>query len=308
MANCLIGLGSNLGDRGATLQRAVEQLRAIPKTQFLAASSFRETKPAGGSQAQAVYLNAAATIETSLSPQQLLAELQRIENELGRVREERWGPRTIDLDLLLFDQVELETPELTLPHPRMSFRRFVLEPAAEIAGAMVYPINGWTIRWLLSHSKKSNRLISLAPARTPKTNSNAATILLQELAVVDGVIPKFHSPPASFSPEQTKALRRNDRRHSNDHSSCESMTERWIIQDYWHEQWQIEHFHESLPYDAAEANRERLAVVWTGSTTADLTLLDRARRYHLAGPVLWIPHVSLELARQEVIAAMTAME
>src|SRR5262245_24890681 len=148
MANCLLSLGSNLGDRGAHLQASLRCLGSLPQTSLIAQSSFRDTNPVGGPAAQDPYLNAAALIETSLALHQLLAQLQRIENELGRIRTERWGPRTIDLDLLLYDQLEIESPELTLPHPRMSFRRFVLEPAAEIAAEMVYPINGWTIRRL----------------------------------------------------------------------------------------------------------------------------------------------------------------
>ena len=95
-------------------------------------------------------MNAAALLETDLPPAALLAALQDIERRLGRIRAERWGPRTIDLDLLLYDQLELETPELILPHPRMSFRRFVLGPAAEIAAEMAHPVCGNTIGGLVT--------------------------------------------------------------------------------------------------------------------------------------------------------------
>ena len=194
MANCLIGLGSNLGDRGEQLRAAIEQLKQLPQTVFIAESRFRDTKPAGGPASQPPYLNAAARIDTSLEPPRLFAELQRIENELGRVRDQRWGPRTIDLDLLLYDQVELDTPELILPHPRMSFRRFVLEPAAEIAREMVYPINHWTIGQLIDFADEGRTTISLSPAHSAKFRRSPATSLLQSLEALPQVQPLYSDP------------------------------------------------------------------------------------------------------------------
>ena len=96
-------------------------------------------RPIGGPAGQEPFLNAAALLETSLPPAELLARLQRIELHLGRTRETRWAARTLDLDLLLYDNLVLNTPYLTLPHPRMAFRRFVLEPAAEVAPEMAHP-------------------------------------------------------------------------------------------------------------------------------------------------------------------------
>lgn len=151
MATCLIGLGANLGDRAEALRRAVTRLAAMPDATLLAQSRAYETAPVGGPAAQPSYLNAAVLIETSLEPQAVLDRLQAIETDLGRRRSTRWGPRTIDLDLLLYDQLILETERLTLPHPRMAFRRFVLEPAAEIAADMIHPTVGWAISWLLEH-------------------------------------------------------------------------------------------------------------------------------------------------------------
>ena len=100
---------------------------------------------------QASYLNGAAIVETSQPPIQVLEALAEIEASLGRVRDMRWGPRTIDLDLLLYDDVQMESPSLTLPHPRMAFRKFVLEPAAEIAPDWRHPTIGWTLRELRDH-------------------------------------------------------------------------------------------------------------------------------------------------------------
>src|SRR5688500_16620555 len=124
MATALVGLGSNLGDRAAALLRSMELLKEEPRIRVDAVSSFRQCKPAGGPEGQSEFLNAAARLETSLSPEELLAKLQVLEDQIGRVREERWGPRVIDLDLLLYDQVEMKTATLELPHPQMCYRRF----------------------------------------------------------------------------------------------------------------------------------------------------------------------------------------
>jgi 2-amino-4-hydroxy-6-hydroxymethyldihydropteridine diphosphokinase len=162
MAQCLIGLGSNLGDRRATLERAVARLVERPRIARVAASRWRETSPAGGPPGQSAFLNGAATLETTLEPLELLAALQAVEGECGRVRAERWGPRTLDLDLLLYDRVVLEMPSLAVPHPRMAWRRFVLEPAAEIAPAMVHPTTGWTLAELWRHSQTSPFYLAFA--------------------------------------------------------------------------------------------------------------------------------------------------
>jgi 2-amino-4-hydroxy-6-hydroxymethyldihydropteridine diphosphokinase len=161
MATALLSLGSNLGDRALALRQSLEVLARSAGMRVTATSSFHETKPVGGPAAQENFLNAAALLETSLPPREFFSILQAVENQLGRVRDQRWGPRTIDLDLLLYDQLELETPELTLPHPRMSFRRFVLEPSAEIAADMVHPVCGNTIGGLLRHLNQSSRCIAI---------------------------------------------------------------------------------------------------------------------------------------------------
>jgi 2-amino-4-hydroxy-6-hydroxymethyldihydropteridine diphosphokinase len=131
VAIAFLGLGSNLGDREGFLQRAVEALKAIPEVDSVVLSSILETEPVAG-PAQGDYLNAVVRCETSLTPQALLGELQKIEAQLGRVREVVNGPRTIDLDLLMYEQVHLKETDLQLPHPRMHERRFVIEPLAEL--------------------------------------------------------------------------------------------------------------------------------------------------------------------------------
>ncbi|MEX0714098.1 MAG: 2-amino-4-hydroxy-6-hydroxymethyldihydropteridine diphosphokinase, partial [Pirellulales bacterium] len=136
MPRSLIALGSNEGDRAALVAAAVNRLAQAASLTLVGQSRCHETTPIGGPPGQSPFLNAALVIETALSPSRLLALLHQIEHELGRRREIVWGPRTIDLDLLLYGDAVIETPELTVPHPRMAFRRFVLQPAAEVAADM----------------------------------------------------------------------------------------------------------------------------------------------------------------------------
>jgi 2-amino-4-hydroxy-6-hydroxymethyldihydropteridine diphosphokinase len=161
MATALVSLGSNVGDRAAMLGRALALMGEAPSLRVAATSAFHETRPAGGPAGQQNFLNAAALLETSLPPRELVLHLQNVETKLGRVRGIRWGPRTIDLDLLLYDLLELESSELTLPHPRMSFRRFVLEPAVEIAADMMHPVCGNTMGGLLRHLDQSPRYVAI---------------------------------------------------------------------------------------------------------------------------------------------------
>jgi len=151
MATTLIALGANLGDRQGNLQRAIAMLDRPPAQRVVAHSRWFSTAPIGGPAGQGEFVNAAARVETVLSPGELLTQLRDIETELGRQRRERWAARCVDLDLLLFDDLVLRTPELELPHPRMAFRRFVLEPAADVAADLVHPLIGWTIGRLLLH-------------------------------------------------------------------------------------------------------------------------------------------------------------
>ena len=160
MPQALLALGSNLGDRAATLERAIDLLRHTAGIAVLRVSQWHETEPVGGPAGQNRYLNGAALVKTALDPQAFLCELQRIEAELGRIRGERWGPRTIDLDLLLYDALVVDTESLTIPHPRMTERRFVLVPAAEIAPAMLHPVSGCSLRDLLLRLEREPRIVT----------------------------------------------------------------------------------------------------------------------------------------------------
>jgi 2-amino-4-hydroxy-6-hydroxymethyldihydropteridine diphosphokinase len=146
-----IALGSNLGDRQGTLDGAIASLANTRGVFVQKVSSFHETKPVGGPPGQGMFLNAAAVIETTLDPSGLLHVLQEIETRFGRERTVHWGERTLDIDLLLFDDQIVDTPELTLPHPRMAIRRFVLEPLVEIAPKAVDPVTKRPIVDLLAN-------------------------------------------------------------------------------------------------------------------------------------------------------------
>jgi 2-amino-4-hydroxy-6-hydroxymethyldihydropteridine diphosphokinase len=149
--NACIALGSNLGDRKAQLDRALTALCTHPQITIAAVSSFHETAPVGGPTGQPMYLNAAASLRTSLKPHELLDVMLDTEHALGRDRSwgERNGPRTIDLDLLLYEDLLIDEPGLTLPHPRMHERIFVLRPLAEVAPDAIHPRLKKTVRDLL---------------------------------------------------------------------------------------------------------------------------------------------------------------
>lgn len=150
MPECLIAMGSNLGDRQANIAQAITSLTAHPKIRLLASSSLHVTAPVGGPANQPDFLNAAIRIETPLAPRALLELLQKTEADLGRTRDVHWGPRTIDLDLLLYADQPIDEPGLKVPHPLLHERRFVLAPAVEVAPNMVHPILHRTIAELLS--------------------------------------------------------------------------------------------------------------------------------------------------------------
>jgi 2-amino-4-hydroxy-6-hydroxymethyldihydropteridine diphosphokinase len=131
-----LALGSNLGDRLAHLQRAVDALADESTVTVVAVSAVYETAPVGGPD-QGAYLNAVAAIDTDLDPWQLLALAHRLEQDAERVRTVRWGPRTLDVDVLLHGDTTLDDERLTIPHPRMWERGFVLVPLADVAPALV---------------------------------------------------------------------------------------------------------------------------------------------------------------------------
>ncbi|MFC5602193.1 2-amino-4-hydroxy-6-hydroxymethyldihydropteridine diphosphokinase [Sporosarcina koreensis] len=141
MNTAYISIGSNIGDRLEHLTEAVRALHTHERIEVAKVSSIYETAPVGYTD-QEDFLNLAVSVETSLDPYTLLAACQQIENGLGRVRDIRWGPRTVDLDILLYNNDNIEAENLIVPHPRMGERAFVLVPLLEIAPAIGHPVTG----------------------------------------------------------------------------------------------------------------------------------------------------------------------
>jgi 2-amino-4-hydroxy-6-hydroxymethyldihydropteridine diphosphokinase len=196
MARCLIGCGSNQGARREQLDRAIELLGVMPGIRLAAVSRHRETRPVGGPPDQPPFLNGACLVETELAPHELLGTLTAVENTLHRDRSERWGPRTVDLDLLLYDEAVIDDEvidgaALTVPHPRMTTRRFVLEPAVEIAPDLPHPLAGCTIRDLLENISQPH--LHVAVVGVP--GSGAAEVAG---AIADATLARIVHAPAAL--------------------------------------------------------------------------------------------------------------
>jgi 2-amino-4-hydroxy-6-hydroxymethyldihydropteridine diphosphokinase len=151
MSRVFIGLGSNEGNRLEHLSKAVKALGVLEGVRVVQMAPIIETEPMGGPP-QGPYLNTVVELETSVEPIELLHALQSIERHVGRVPSpQRWAPRPIDLDLLFYDDRVIQEPALTIPHPRLHERRFVLEPLAQLAPALVHPVLKQAVTELLAH-------------------------------------------------------------------------------------------------------------------------------------------------------------
>jgi 2-amino-4-hydroxy-6-hydroxymethyldihydropteridine diphosphokinase len=158
MSICYLSLGSNMGDRESLLRQAVDKLNDVAGIQVLRCSALYETEPVGYTE-QAPFLNAVVEIKCSLSIEQLLTVCMEIEQALGRKRITRWGPRTIDIDILLFADLCVSLPHLTIPHPRISERMFVLMPLAEVNPAISW--QGETVQDRIDRCPKGHGVVRL---------------------------------------------------------------------------------------------------------------------------------------------------
>ncbi len=201
MATCLLGFGSNLGNREEILRAAFAEINAIPGGRVALESKLYRTRSVGGPANQPEFVNAAAIIETQMEPLELLVELQRIEAYHGRQRLKRWAARTLDIDLLLYEDCVIDSAQLRVPHPRMSFRRFVLEPSAEIAAEMVHPTIGWTVAQLFTHLNSPSSLLAVV-AQDSDLRCELASALTDRYGarLIDS---QTVSRAAALSPEQT---------------------------------------------------------------------------------------------------------
>ena len=157
MIRVFLGLGSNLGDREKNIKEAVRLLRENGQVEIEKVSSLYETEPVGIKN-QPAFLNGVLEIETNLSPRNLLDTLQAIERRLGRKKGRKWGPRLIDLDILLYGDLVMEEEDLKIPHPFLAERSFVLIPLAQIAPAIVHPLSKLTISDLRDRNRKQKNI------------------------------------------------------------------------------------------------------------------------------------------------------
>jgi len=153
-----IGLGSNLGERHRFLNTAAAEIRKLPRTKVVWYSSVYEADPYGVKE-QPKFLNAVGELETELLPPELLRELKRIEQSAGRKERERWGPREIDLDILVYDGFVYSDETVTVPHPELERRKFVLLPLREIAPDLVHPVSGLTVGELARQCRDEGRVV-----------------------------------------------------------------------------------------------------------------------------------------------------
>ena len=252
-----ISLGSNLGDRRAILDDAVRLLSQTPGVAVTAVSSFHETLPVGGPAGQGRFLNAAARLETTLSPRELLAATQSIEADLGRVRTVRWGERTLDVDVLMYGRKFLDEPDLKLPHPRLAVRRFVLEPLVEIEPRLVDTITRRTSVDLLANLDRRPRLLMLDDSILSLLGNKRTTLA----AAISGILITAAPTPRRLS-AATRVERRLDHQdHLHRLDSIRSAIRRlggsnsgWIVASFVLDISYLEESSESSPAEPSQSD------------------------------------------------------
>jgi len=346
-AQCLISLGANIGDRAHTIEEALGKLASQRQVQVIRTSRLYETRPIGGPPGQSGFLNGAAVVRTSLSPAALLGVLLRVETEAGRTRAVRWGARPLDLDLLLYEGFVLAEPPLRIPHPRMAWRRFVLEPAAEIAPEMVHPETGWSIGQLLAHLDTTPYYLAITGSIGAGKTELARRITDQEDMCwiheeinLDQLGAFYSDPPSLAWPVELEFLNQRTRLLAADAEFWQDRSVP-VVSDFWFEQsdafariWLVpeQYARFRARFEAARQRvvRPRLIVLLeaTGSelrervcergrtcerglTAGTLERLgqaiDQQTRQPHVGPVLRMSSDNLETVTEEVSAAVLAM-
>lgn len=216
----------------------MELLRYMPGVTLVSVSRYRDTRPIGGPSGQGVFLNGACLLETDLAPHDVLAMLSAVENTLHRERVERWGPRTVDLDLLLYDDVVLTTESLTLPHPRMATRRFVLEPCVEISPDLVHPLAACTLERLLESISSPHPHVAVIGVPGAAAPEVAAAIAHATLARLVPAPPEYTR--AGLLVSRQEAAGREGRWHQAVEACAKPLlSKRWprdphgVVVDYW---------------------------------------------------------------------------
>ena len=269
-----ISLGSNLGDRRAILDAAVVALNVTPGVVVTLVSSYRETVPVGGPPGQGPFLNAAARLETSLTPRELLAATQAIERDLGRVRSVRWGERTIDIDLLIYASKFLDEPDLKLPHPRLAVRRFVLEPLAEIAPDVVDTITRRTATDLLANLNRCPRIVMLDDSIRAKTPN-----LLEQLVDRLGAFP-IRSDSVELESNWRRSARIEQKRRESlarvdaintARANAVACSAKWLIADFWLDVADLKRYDpEYDPFPEFAARLGRTIATWQDGLKSNL--------------------------------------
>ena len=305
MPKSLISLGANLEQPENMIFLAAERLKNHSAVDLIHLSPVYKTTPVGGPGGQKMFLNAAVLIETTLPASALLTVLQQLEADLGRTREVHWGPRTIDLDLLLYDDLVCDFPNLVLPHPRMTFRRFVLQPSCDVAADMVHPTTGSHLWQLLDYLNTSQNYIAV----TGGTDVERAALVKKVQNELFG-----HGIEVELllkRDQETEDACAEEYRHAKTYLASEwnqdpaqpSESNRWLMSDFW---IKPDSFQEEKEQDQLQP--KLLISLVSTPTTMDESTSANQKTVFFPGPFLQLNSLNCSPMRavEEVTAAILA--